>query len=397
MWYNSTEIYKKESGIDMIRYFTAGETHGPCLTAIVEGMPSGVRIDIDKINEALARRQKGYGRGGRMLIEKDRAEILSGVRGGYTMGSPITIRIENRDWKNWSEIMGAEHSNGERQVTCPRPGHADLTGGMKYAHTDLRNVLERASARETAARVAVGALVRQAIEPFGVEFLSRVVRIGRVEDNAPVLDAAFYERVLSSEVGFGDTEAEKLAKAYIDDVKAKGQTVGGVVETTVRGLVPGLGSYVQYDRKLDAALAGAVMSIQAIKGVEIGMGFGVAETEGTSVHDEIVYDGAFHRLTNNAGGIEGGMTNGEPVIVRAAMKPIPTLYSPLMTVELSDKSPKPASVERSDVCAVPACSVVVEAAVAFEITKAFLTKFGNDCMEDIRRSYDSYVERISKY
>lgn len=381
----------------MIRYFTAGETHGPCLTAIVEGMPSGVRIDIEKINDALARRQKGYGRGGRMLIEKDKAEILSGVRGGYTLGSPITVRIENRDWKNWKEIMGAEYSNGERAVRCPRPGHADLTGGMKYAHEDLRNVLERASARETAARVAVGALVRQALEPFGVEFLSRVVRIGRVEDSAPTLDRDFYERVSKSEVSFGDAAREAEAKAYIDEVKAMGQTVGGVVETVITGLPAGLGSYVQYDRKLDARLAFAAMSVQAIKGVEIGMGFGVSETEGAKVHDEIVYDGEFHRVTNNAGGIEGGMTNGEPVIIRAAMKPIPTQYSPLRTVDLNDKSEKPASVERSDICAVPACSVVIEMVTAFEITKAFLEKFGNDCMEDIKAAYDNYIDRISKY
>lgn len=381
----------------MIRYFTAGETHGPCLTAIVEGMPSGVRIDIEKINDALARRQKGYGRGGRMLIEKDKAEILSGVRGGYTLGSPITLRIENRDWKNWQEIMGAEHSNGERAVRCPRPGHADLSGGMKYAHEDLRNVLERASARETAARVAVGALVRQALEPFGVQFLSRVVRIGRVEDNAPSLDEDFYKRVSESEVSFGDAEKEAEAKAYIDEVKAMGQTVGGVVETVITGLPAGLGSYVQYDRKLDARLAFAAMSVQAIKGVEIGMGFGVSETEGAKVHDEIIYDGEFHRTSNNAGGIEGGMTNGEPVIIRAAMKPIPTQYSPLRTVDLNDKTEKPASVERSDICAVPACSVVIEMVTSFEITKAFLEKFGNDCMDDIKAAYDNYIDRISRY
>lgn len=381
----------------MIRYFTAGETHGPCLSAIVEGMPSGVKIDIDKINLALARRQKGYGRGGRMLIEKDTAQILSGVRGGYTIGSPITIRIENRDWKNWQDIMGAEHSNGEKAVHCPRPGHADLVGGMKYEHTDLRNVLERASARETAARVAVGALVAQALEPFGIQFLSRVVRIGRVEDASKVFDKDFYLRVAQSEVGFGDSESDAAARAYIDEVKAMGQTVGGIVETTVLGLPAGLGSYVHYDRKLDARLAFAAMSIQAIKGVEIGMGFDTGKTEGAAVHDEIIYDGSFHHTTNNAGGIEGGMTNGEPVIVRAAMKPIPTQYSPLRTVDLTDKSEKPASVERSDICAVPACAVVLEMVSAFEIANAFFEKFGNDNMTDIKAAYDHYCERISKF
>lgn len=381
----------------MLRFFTAGETHGPCLTAIVEGMPSGVRIDIDKINAELKRRQKGYGRGGRMKIESDRCEILSGVRGGYTLGSPITMRIENRDWANWQDIMGIESSNGEREVTSARPGHADLSGGMKYAHKDLRNVLERASARETAARVAVGALVRQLLEPFGVEFRSRVVRIGEIEDSAGVLDADFYSRVYSSEVGFGDSAKEALAKEYIDKVKADGLTVGGVVETRVTGLVPGIGSYVHYDRKLDAKIAFAVMSVQAIKGVEFGLGFGVGDRLGSEVQDEIVYDGGYRRTSNNAGGIEGGMTNGEPIVVRAAMKPIPTQYSPLNTVNIKDRSECKASVERSDVCAVPACAAVVESAVAFEVTNAFLEKFGGDCMDDIRTNFESYKARIENY
>ncbi len=383
--------------IFMLRFLTAGETHGPCLTAIVEGMPAGARIDIDKINRELARRQGGYGRGGRMKIERDRCEILSGVRGGYTLGSPITLKIENRDWENWQDIMGIESSNGEREVTSARPGHADLSGGMKYAHKDLRNVLERASARETAARVAVGALVRQVLEPFGIDFKSRVVRIGEIEDSANVLDNDFYSRVYSSEVGFGDSEKEILAKEYIDKVKADGLTVGGVVETRVTGLVPGIGSYVHYDRKLDAKIALAVMSIQAIKGVEFGLGFGVGDRLGSKVQDEIVYDGEYKRTSNNAGGIEGGMTNGEPVIVRAAMKPIPTQYSPLKTVNIKDRSKCRASVERSDVCAVPACAAVVESAVAFEVTNAFLEKFGGDCMQDIQANFNSYKNRIEKY
>ncbi|MBQ8636405.1 MAG: chorismate synthase [Clostridia bacterium] len=381
----------------MLRFFTAGETHGPCLTAIVEGMPSGVKIDIDRINAELKRRQAGYGRGGRMKIESDRAEILSGVRGGYTLGSPITIRIENRDFENWKDIMGAEFSNGERAVTCPRPGHADLSGGMKYNHKDLRNVLERASARETAARVAVGALVRQLTEQFGIEFKSRVVRIGEIEDKAEILDKAFYERVYASEVGFGDASSENECKAYIDSIKEQGRTVGGVVETVVTGMVAGIGSYVHYDRKLDAKIAAAVMSIQAIKGVEFGMGFGVGETDGGKVQDEIVYNSGYSRITNNAGGIEGGMTNGEPIIVRAAMKPIPTQYSPLKTVDITDRKETSASVERSDICAVPACAAVVESAVAFEVANAFLEKFGGDCVEDIKASYESYIERIDKF
>ncbi len=382
----------------MLRYFTAGETHGKCLTLIVEGMPSNVKIDLNKINEALSKRQRGYGRGGRMSIEKDTAEILSGVRGGYTLGSPISIRINNRDWVNWENIMGTEKSNGAKRVDRPRPGHADLTGGMKYDHGDLRNVLERASARETAARVAAGALARQVTEPFGIEFKSHVKRIGEVCDTDKIDSDGFFERVSKSPVGFSNVDAAKRAMEYIDKVKADGESVGGVVETIVTGVPAGLGSYAHYDRKLDANLAFAVMSVQAIKGVEIGMGFGVSETHGSKVHDEIVYDAdGYHRLSNNAGGIEGGMSNGEPIRVSAAMKPIPTLYKPLNTVDITDKSPQKASVERSDVCAVPACAVVVEAVVAVEITKAFLDKFNGDCMADVKAYYDAYMKRISNF
>lgn len=391
-------IYVQERTEDnMLRYFTAGETHGKCLTVIVEGMPSNVKIDLNKINEALAKRQQGYGRGGRMKIEKDAAEILSGVRGGLTLGSPIAIRINNRDWANWEAVMGTEESTGERAVDCPRPGHADLTGGIKYDHKDLRNVLERASARETAARVAVGALVRQALEPFGIEFKSHVKRIGAVFDTDEVTTEGFFERASVSPVGFSNEEAAKKAMEYIDKIKADGESVGGVVETVVTGVPAGLGSYVHYDRKLDAKLAFAVMSVQAIKGVEIGMGFGVSKTHGSNVHDQIdCNENGYYRRTNNAGGIEGGMSNGEPIRISAAMKPIPTLYNPLDTVNIKDKSKQKASVERSDVCAVPACSVVVEAAVAFEITKAFLEKFSGDCMEDVKAYYDAYIARIKR-
>lgn len=381
----------------MLRYYTAGETHGQCLTAIIEGMPSGVKISVDEINKALANRQKGYGRGGRMAIEKDTAEILSGVRGGYTIGSPITIKIANKDWANWEQIMGVESSNKERTVTCPRPGHADLTGGMKYNHTDLRNVLERASARETAARVAVGALVRQLLTPFNIEILSHVLSIGSIIDIADWDDDGFYENVKNSPVSFGCEYSTKKAMEYIDDIKAKGESCGGVVEIVAKGLPAGLGSYVHYDRKLDANIAFSVMSVQAIKGVEIGMGFDCSDISGSSVHDEILYEGKFKRKTNNAGGIEGGMSNGEPIVVRAAMKPIPTLYKPLSTVELTDKSVKKATVERSDVCAVPACAIVIENVVAFEIAKAFLEKFSGDCMADVESYYNIYIDRISQF
>ncbi len=381
----------------MLRYLTSGETHGKCLTVILEGMPSGVKIDVSLINKALADRQSGYGRGGRMQIEKDTVEILSGIRGGYTLGSPIAMKIENKDWENWSHTMGEEFSDGSRNVDCPRPGHADLTGGLKYDHHDLRNVLERASARETATRVAVGALVKQLLTPFGIEFNRRVVSIGEITDTSKVLDNDFYKRAYSSPVGFGDKSSEKSAMEYIDKIKADGESIGGVVEVNVKGVIPGLGSYTHYDRKLDANIAFSVMSVQAIKGVEFGMGFDCATKKGSLVHDEITYDSGFKRKTNNAGGIEGGMSNGEDIIVRAAMKPIPTLYNPLCTVNLKDKTGVSASVERSDICAVPACSVVVESVVAYEIAKAFLEKFGSDCMNDLVSSFESYKKRISDY
>lgn len=381
----------------MLRFFTSGETHGKCLTVIVEGMPAGVKIDVDIINNALYARQQGYGRGGRMKIESDKAEILSGVRGGYTLGSPIAMKIENKDWENWQQIMGTEISNGEKSVSFPRPGHADLTGGMKYNHRDFRNVLERASARETAARVAVGALVGQVLSPFGIEFKRRVVKIGEVSDYVTELNDEFYKKSNISPVGFGDDDAAKKAMKHIDEIKEKGESLGGVVEVSVHGVPAGLGSYVHYDRKLDAMLAFSVMSVQAIKGVEFGMGFECGSVSGAKVHDEIGYNGEFFRYSNNAGGIEGGMSNGEPIVIRAAMKPIPTQYNPLRTVNIEDKEVHKASVERSDICAVPACAVVVQAAVEFEIAKAFLDKFNGDCMEDVKSYYDIYTERIKKF
>lgn len=381
----------------MLRFFTAGETHGKCLTVIIEGVPAGFEIDINKINHYLSKRQQGYGRGGRMLIETDTAEILSGVRGGVSLGSPIAMVIKNRDWENWSEIMGTEASNGQKAVEYPRPGHADLSGGIKYNHTDLRNVLERASARETAARVAVGALVRQLVEPFGITFFSHVVSIGDIEDTDDINSDGFFERVNNSPVGFGNVEAAKKAMEYIDNIKLSGESCGGIVQTVVKGVPIGLGSYVHYDRKLDARIAFSVMSVQAIKGVEIGMGFNAARVCGSDVHDEIFYDNGFLRRTNNAGGIEGGMSNGEPIAVRAAMKPIPTLYNPLRTVDVKDKKEHKASVERSDVCAVPACAVVVESAVAFEIANAFLEKFGGDCKCDIKSAFEAYMSRADNY
>ena len=378
----------------MLRFLDAGETHGKCLTAIIEGLPSNLAVDIEKINARLALRQGGYGRGGRMKIETDRVEILSGVRGGKTLGSPVALLIRNKDFENWKEIMGTESSNGARPVFVPRPGHADLTGALKYRHEDMRNVLERASARETAIRTAVGALAQQLIEQLGVELMSRTVSIGSAIDTACIDYGDYVRRVAASDLRMYSEEAAHAAVELIDAAKEAGESLGGVVEVVARGVAPGLGSYVHYDRKLDGALAGALMSVQAIKGVTFGLGFEAAAQMGSKVHDPIVYDNAFARRSNNAGGIEGGMTNGEPIVVRAAMKPIPTLYRPLASVDLRDKSKVEASVERSDICAVPACGVVCEAVVAFELAKAVLDKLGGDSMEELKRNYAAYKADI---
>lgn len=392
-----------------MRYFTAGESHGPQLTAIIEGLPAGLVIAPSMLDEQLARRQHGYGRGDRMKIERDRVEILSGVRWGKTLGSPVTLVVKNRDWENWLEKMSplAEHEGMAEPVTRPRPGHADLDGGMKYGHRDVRNILERSSARETAVRVAVGAVARQFLATFGIRMGGYVTEVGGVVAQASTAPYPHrWEQAAASEMFCCDPQAELEMKRLIDHTKAAGDTLGGVVEVQVLGLPPGLGSHAQWDRKLDARLAMALMSIQAIKGVEIGMGFEVARQPGSKVHDEIMYDpaalerGAFTpyiRPTNNAGGLEGGMTNGEPLIVRAAMKPIPTLYTPLRSVDLLTHEPYEASVERSDTCAVPAALVVAEAVVAIELAVAMLQKFGGDSIDEIRRNLDGYLAAIREF
>ena len=354
-------------------------------------------MSADRINAQLALRQRGFGRGGRMKIETDKVEILSGVRAGFTTGAPVTLAVKNRDFENWRHITGAYAVSDERRVICPRPGHADLAGAMKYAHTDMRNVLERASARETAVRVAAGALIRAVGEMFGMEFFSRVVSIADVADEDAVHDADFYARVYESDVGFGSERSAEKAREAITAAGKSGKTLGGVVEVTVRGVVPGLGSYAQYDRKLDARLAGALMSIQAIKGVEIGLGFKAAQSIGGAALDEIFYDGKYRRKTNNAGGIEGGMSNGEDIVVRAAMKPIPTQTSPLESVDITTKKTADAASERSDVCAVAACACVAENVAAIEVVNAFLEKFGADTAEDIRASFDAYKKRLESF
>ncbi len=390
----------------MLRYLTAGESHGPSLTAIVEGMPAGVRVRAASIDADLERRQGGYGRGGRMAIEKDRVQITSGVRHGRSIGSPITLVIKNRDWENWKDVMSVtgRAGSGAEVVTRPRPGHADLSGSMKYARDDIRDILERSSARETAARVAAAAVAKALLAELGVDVLSWVTSIGGAACKAPspktnaALPALIqaHGRAETSDFRCPVKRVEGAMKRAIDNAKKRGDSLGGVFEVVVTGLPPGLGSHVQSDRKLDARIAGALMSIQAIKGVEVGMGFEAAVSAGSKVHDEIFYRrGAFVRDTNNAGGFEGGMTNGEPLVLRAAMKPIPTLYKPLRSVDMLTKRPFKASIERSDICAVPAASVVGESAVAFEVAAAVLDKFGGDSLKEIKRNLRGYLSSIA--
>ncbi|MFC1713139.1 chorismate synthase [Candidatus Poribacteria bacterium] len=392
----------------MIRFLTAGESHGKCLTLILEGVPAGLQLSAADINVDLKRRQMGYGRGGRMKIESDRAEITAGVRAGVTLGSPIALTIQNRDWENWQKVMSPESVAAEevetRSVTRPRPGHADLAGGIKYGHKDLRNVLERASARETAAKVACGAIAKRILSEFDIRVMSFVRQIGGT--GLLLADFLFLksddfeklrEQVESSPVRCPDPDAEKGMMEAIDAAKEAGDSLGGIFQVVAFNVPPGLGSHVHWDRRLDTRVAGAVMGIPAIKAVEIGLGFEVARRRGSQAHDEIYYEAGrgFYRKTNNAGGTEGGISNGEPIIVRAAMKPIPTLSQPLDSVDFISKEPFKASKERSDACAVPAAGVVGEAVVAIEIANALLEKFGGDSIEELKRNYESYMDYVS--
>ncbi len=383
--------------MSIFRYLTAGESHGPQLSAIIEGLPAGIHLAVETLNHDLSRRQQGYGRGDRMKIEKDTALLLSGVRWGETIGSPVTLVVMNRDWENWSEKMSplSVHRDESEAVTRPRPGHADLSGVLKYHHNDVRNVLERSSARETAVRVAVGGVAKALLAEFGVKVGGFVTELGGI--NTATLQEPFevlWQRAANSETFCCDPSAEIDMKRVIDAAQSGGDTLGGVVEVQVTGVPPGLGSYVQWDRKLDARLAMALMSVQAIKGVEVGIGFEAARRPGSRVHDEICYKDGYQRMSNNAGGIEGGMSNGEPIVVRAAMKPIPTLYSPLRSVDMRTHESFEATVERSDTCAVPAALVVAEAVVAIEIANALLEKFGGDSILEIQRNLDGYREQI---
>lgn len=379
-------------------FVTAGESHGPALTALVSGVPAGVHIDIDAINHDLARRQGGYGRGGRQKIETDRAEILSGVRHCLTLGTPVALQVVNRDHANWIESMAPCGSKPEslKRETHPRPGHADLVGMLKLDTDDARNILERSSARETAARVAAGGIAKAFLKELGVEVYSYVNRIGDVEMPQ---DVSFtQEDIESSECRCPDADTTEAMKAAIDDARKKGESLGGEFTVIATGLVCGLGSFESGPARLTSKLGAAAFSIPAIKGVEFGMGFETARRPGSEVHDSILLDGkgGFTRDRNNAGGLEGGMTNGQPLVMRLAMKPIPTMMKPLGTIDTDTLEPVLASKERSDVCAVPAAGVVAEAEIAFVLADAYLEKFGSDTLVDILSARNAYLERIAR-
>ena len=390
----------------MLQFHTAGESHGQALLAFISGLPAGLRVDLDFVNGELHRRQLGYGRGGRQKIEKDRAQALSGIRHGQTIGAPIALQIENRDWANWERAMAvedrAEDRDQRRPLTAPRPGHADLDGGLKFGFHDARYILERASARETAARTAAGALAKLLLREFGVEILSHVVAVGHVQ----LERAATWSEIqavcanLDSPLRCVDPETEARMKQEVDQVLRAGDSVGGIFEVVAHGIPPGLGSHAQWDAKLDGQLARAIMSIQAVKAVEIGGGVAAATSYGSQVQDEIAYDAQRRRFTrpsNRAGGLEGGITNGEDVVVRGYLKPISTLRRALGTADLVSKQAVQAAYERSDVCVVPAGGVVGEAMVALTIGGAFLEKFGGDSLAETRRNFDGYQKQLDEF
>ncbi|CYU80641.1 TPA: chorismate synthase [Streptococcus suis] len=388
-----------------MRYLTAGESHGPCLTAIIEGVPAGLPLTAEDINEELKRRQGGYGRGSRMQIETDRVEITAGVRHGKTTGAPITLNVTNKDHQKWLDIMAVEDIEeklkSKRRIKHPRPGHADLVGGMKYRFDDLRNSLERSSARETTMRVAVGAVAKRILAELDIEIANHVVVFGGKEIDVPdgLSVAEIKERAAQSEVSIVNQEREEEIKAYIDQIKRDGDTIGGVIETVVGGVPAGLGSYVQWDKKLDAKLAQAVVSINAFKGVEFGVGFQAGYLKGSQVMDEILWsqEKGYTRRTNNLGGFEGGMTNGEALIIRGVMKPIPTLYKPLMSVDIDTHEPYKATVERSDPTALPAAGVVMESVVATTLATEILEKFSSDNMEELKVAVASHRDYVKNF
>ena len=389
----------------MFRFTTAGESHGRALVAIVEGLPAGLPVNVDQINHELWRRQQGYGRGGRMKIEQDRVEILSGVRHGLTLGSPLALMIENKDWPNWNEVMAVGPTEiapeKSRRVKRPRPGHADLAGGLKYDVRDLRNVLERASARETTARVACGALAKQLLGNFGVEIRGHVIQLGGIPEKP--LELSFDQIAAIPEdapLHCADTEIQQRMIELIDQTKREGDTLGGIFEVVARGVIPGLGSHTSWDAKLDGRLAQAVMSIHAVKAVAIGAGIEASSLPGSEVHDEIAYNEEtkeFIRATNRAGGLEGGVTNGEELRVRGHLKPISTLRRALRSVDIDTKQEERAAFERSDITVVPAAGVIGEAMVALVLAAAMREKFGGDSLGEMRRNFDGYREQLRGY
>lgn len=390
----------------MLRYFTAGESHGEALVAFISGLPAGLKVDQTFIDRELWRRQQGHGRGGRMKIERDTAHILSGVRHGMTIGSPISVRLENRDWKNWQEALPVGEGDPARhkRVASPRPGHADLAGALKYNFPEARYVLERASARESAARVAIGALAKSFLRELGIEVLSHVVAVGAVSMNAPASWAQIQNLSKQEEIllNCADPETEQRMKDEVDKVLKTGDSVGGVFEVVAHGVPPGLGTYAQWDERLDARLASAIMSLQAVKAVEIGSGIAAAAAPGSAVHDEIGYGGGgnfteFTRTRNNAGGIEGGVSNGEEIRVRGYLKPISTLRRPLQSIDFETRQPVSAAYERSDVCVVPAAGVAAEAMVALTLARCALEKLGGDSMGETLRNFQGYRAQLQNY
>lgn len=397
--------------MNRLRFLTAGESHGPALSAILEGMPAGLELCEEDIKRDLRRRQRGYGRGGRMKIEKDHARITAGVRYGRTLGGPISLFLENRDWPNWLEKMSATPvENPAEPLQMPRPGHADFAGMIKYRQNDLRNILERSSARETTMRVAVGAIAKKLLQEFGIEIHGHVIRIGSVVSGITAMDEKsglsgkskidlakwkeLVDKVETSEMACADEQSTKEMMLLVDEAQKRGDTLGGKFELVATGVPIGLGSHVHWDRRLDGIIGGAMLSINAMKSVEIGLGDGVAETPGSKVHDEIFYneDKGYFRSHNNAGGIEGGMTNGEPIVVRVSMKPLPTLVRALQSVDTGTRLPMQAHHERSDVCAVPAAVVVGEAMLAFVLANAFMEKAGGDSIDEMKRNFAEWPD-----
>ncbi|MCM8772838.1 MAG: chorismate synthase [Candidatus Omnitrophica bacterium] len=380
----------------MLKFLTAGESHGKCLIGILEGMVSNMPLTEEDINKELERRQKGYGRSERMKMEKDRAEILSGVRNGKTTGAPITILIENKDWENWKDFMNIEKVKEGKERYIPRPGHADLSGFLKYNFEDLRNVIERASARETAIRVAIGAICKKLLNEFGVKIYSRVKRIGSVEDEGNINDIKEnYEKIETSLTRCLKKEKEMMEE--IDRVSKNGDTIGGIFEIIVEGVCPGLGSYVHWEKRLDAKIAYILISIPGVKGVEIGLGFEGVNLSGSQFHDEIFYKNKIQWKTNNSGGIEGGMTNGNDIWIKCFMKPIPTLKRGLSSIDIRNLEEKKYEYERSDICAVIPASIIGENLLAFILASEYIEKFGGDCLEDLKNNYKNYIQRIKKF